>query len=91
MCYYYADLGLTIQVVLFDEAAWICTAEDAILHKLYWNGINPSERQISDAAGIVAVQRDTLDISYLRRWAEELEVSSVLEDLLAGRIAPKRT
>jgi hypothetical protein len=76
---------------LFGETAWICTAEDVILHKLYWNRMTPSERQIGDAAGVVAVQEQALDVEYLRRWSRELGVSDVLEDLLAGRIRPKKT
>ena len=38
---------------LLCEQAWIATAEDVILHKLYWDSLTPSERQISDAAGVV--------------------------------------
>ncbi len=80
-----------IQKTLFGEPAWICTAEDVILHKLYWNSITPSERQLGDAAGVVAVQSDSLDNNYLRQWAKELDVSLLLEDLLAGRSKPKQT
>ena len=73
------------------EQAWLATPEDVILHKLYWDRITPSERQRSDAAGVIAVQADRLDRAYLRHWASELGVSSVLEDLLSGRIRPKTT
>lgn len=80
-----------LAVTLFGEPAWICTAEDVVLHKLYWNKITPSERQLGDAAGVVAVQRDGLDLAYLRRWAPELQVSATLDDLLSGRTRPKQT
>lgn len=80
-----------MEVKLFEEPAWICTAEDVILHKLYWNSISPSERQMGDAAGVVAVQGDALDGQYLRHWAGELKVGNILEDLMAGRIRPKQT
>ena len=79
------------QVMLFGEPAWIGTAEDVILHKLYWNRITPSDRQIGDAAGVVAVQGDALHRDYLRHWARELKVSAELEDLLSGRTRPKST
>jgi hypothetical protein len=79
------------RVSLFGEPAWIATAEDTLLHKLYWNGITPSERQLGDAAGIVAVQRAELDRDYLESWARELGVADVLRDLLAGKIRPKST
>jgi hypothetical protein len=80
-----------MNVVVFGESAWIATKEDVILHKLYWNQITPSDRQLGDAAGIVAIQREQLDFDYLRRWAAELQVGSVLEKILDGTIKPKTT
>jgi hypothetical protein len=83
--------GRKLRHEILGETAWIATPEDVILHKLYWNQITPSERQLQDAAGVVSVQRGSLDESYLRRWAAELGVTTVLEDLLTGRIRPKST
>ena len=76
---------------LFNVWAWLATPEDVVLHKLYWNSITPSERQLGDAAGVVAVQRDALDLDYLRRRAKEMGVDATLEDLLSGAIRPKQT
>ena len=80
-----------IRVTLFGEPAWIATAEDVILHKLVWNRISPSDRQLGDAAGVVAVQADALDKNYLRQWAQELELAPELERLLSREIKPKQT
>ena len=80
-----------LSVNFLGESAWIATAEDVILHKLYWDLLTPSERQISDAAGVIAVQSDSLDRAYLQRWASELRVSEKLNKLLAGKIMPKTT
>jgi hypothetical protein len=80
-----------LRVTLFGEPAWITTAEDIILHKLVWNRMTPSDRQLGDAAGVMAVQADVLDKSYLRQWACDLLVSSELERLLSGEIKPKQT
>ena len=79
------------RVTLFGEPAWIATAEDVILHKLVWNRISPSDRQLGDAAGVVTVQADALDKSYLRHWAQELKLTGELERLLSGEISPKQT
>jgi hypothetical protein len=84
-------LGRRVSVTLFGEPAWITTAEDSILHKLLWNKITPSDRQLGDAAGIVAVQSAKLDRSYLTRWADLLAVSGELSRLLSGGIKPKGT
>jgi len=79
------------RVILFTEPAWICTAEDLVLHKLHWNAMSPSERQLADAAGVVAVQGEALDSDYMKHWARQLNVLDQLDDLLAGRIRPKQT
>ncbi len=80
-----------VQVSLFGTTAPIATAEDLILHKLYWNALTPSDRQLLDAAGIFAVQADTLDQDYLDRWAPLLSVNQVVSDLRSGKISPKGT
>jgi len=77
------------RVELFGQPAWIATAEDIILHKLHWNRITPSERQLSDAAGGWAVQAVKLDLDYLEQWASDLQVEQELHDLTSGRNKPK--
>ena len=80
-----------VEVTLFGQPAWIATAEDVVLHKLVWNRISPSERQLGDAAGIVAVQAEALDERYMRHWAGELGLVGEVERLLGGEIKPKNT
>lgn len=80
-----------LHVTLFDVPAWITTAEDIILHKLYWNRLSPSDRQLGDIAGVWAVQSGNLDVDYLRRWTRHLEVMREFDDLVAGKIRPKTT
>jgi hypothetical protein len=80
-----------LRVTLFGETASIATAEDVILHKLIWNQITPSERQLGDAAGIVAVQRENLDRDYLTKWATDLGVANSLTSLFSSRVHPKDT
>ena len=78
-------------VTIFGKSAWIATAEDVILHKLLWNNISPSDRQLGDAAGIVAVQRENLDRVYLEKWATDLFVIDQLNRLWRGEVGPKET
>lgn len=56
----------------------IATAEDTILAKLRWALLGGSDRQVADAAGVLAVQGDRLDHDYLDRWAAELGVTELL-------------
>ena len=70
---------------------WLASAEDVLLHKLRWNKLNPSDRQLFDAAGIWSVQEKQLDADYLTRWARELGVEDVLEQIRRGGLQPKAT
>jgi len=61
-------------------AAYVQTAEDALLSKLAWyrQGGEVSENQWRDVIGILKVQAERLDPRYLQKWAEELGVSDLL-------------
>ena len=76
---------------LFGVPAWIATAEDVVLHKLYWDKLTPSARQLGDAAGVFRVQKGALDEAYLRHWAAELGVTETLNRLFEGTLKPKST
>ena len=80
-----------LRVDIFGVPAWIATAEDIILHKLYWNQITPSERQLLDAAGVYAVQAESLDMPYLQRWSAVLGVDQEMAKLILGELKPKTT
>ncbi len=80
-----------LSVDLFGTPAWIATAEDVILHKPYWNTITPSDRQLQDAAGVFAVQADSLDQQYLAHWANSLGVGQQWNDQQSGKLKPKST
>lgn len=80
-----------LSVHLLGEQGWIATAEDVILHKLYWDSLTRSGRQVADAAGVIAVQSASLDRAYLEKWSGELGISEKLNKLLTGEIKPKST
>jgi hypothetical protein len=67
------------------QEAYVGAPEDVLLHKLIWNQITPSERQLADAAGIASVQAGQLDLDYLRGWAARQGTTDMLEAVLQGR------
>jgi len=71
--------------ILPSQPAYIASPEDVLLHKLVWNTITPSERQLADAAGIATVQARKLDLDYMRSWAVKQSTLSVLEEVLQGK------
>ena len=61
---------------------FVISPEDAILSKLEWAKAGESERQFHDAQGVAVVQWEILDKEYLHKWARELNVEDLLENLL---------
>ena len=46
----------------------VATAEDSVVSKLEWSKLGASARQIEDAAGILRVQGESLNLGYIERW-----------------------
>jgi len=67
-----------------DRFLYVYTPEDILLQKLRWYrmGGEASERQWRDILGIVLVQGSRLDLGYLRRGANRLDVPELLERAL---------
>jgi len=63
----------------------VATREDILLAKLWWFrlGDESSEQQRRDILGIIALNRNLLDHTYLDRWATELGVHDLLDRFLA--------
>jgi hypothetical protein len=57
-----------------DMSLTLATPEDVLIAKLEWSKMGDSERQLVDAAGILKMQSATLDIAYIERWVELLDL-----------------
>jgi hypothetical protein len=66
------------------KPVWMLAPEDVILSKLLWYRLSESERQLQDCIGVWKVQKDTLDVEYLRRWAERLSLTGLLDKVTAA-------
>jgi hypothetical protein len=68
-----------------EKSIDIVAAEDSVLLKLEWYrlGGETSDRQWTDVLHVLEVQRETIDIDYLKHWATELRVSDLLAKALA--------
>lgn len=59
---------------------WVSTPEDVVLSKLLWRVQTQSEVQWRDCVEVAATQK--LDVTYLRLWAAQLDISADIEKLL---------
>ena len=53
---------------------FVAAPEDILIAKLEWAKLGESERQLEDAASIIRVQGENLDVGYVERWIRELEL-----------------
>lgn len=67
-----------------EISANFASPEDTILSKFEWYrmGSEVSDRQWRDILGVLKTRAGELDIEYLRKWANELKVSDLLERAL---------
>ncbi|HET9253331.1 MAG TPA: hypothetical protein VFP58_14550 [Candidatus Eisenbacteria bacterium] len=61
---------------------YVASAEDILIAKLEWARKGGSERQIEDAAGILGLRGEELDLKYIERWIVELGLQ---DQLVAAR------
>ncbi len=63
-----------------DQRLFLASAEDVIVHKLYWYQLSGSlsERQWTDVLGVLQVQGEHLDYTYLDRMAHQRGVRDLL-------------
>lgn len=59
---------------LDGTSVYVASPEDVVLAKLEWAKLGASARQVEDAAGILRLQRENLDIAYVERWVAILEI-----------------
>jgi hypothetical protein len=66
------ELNRRTMVEIAGVTLYAATPEDVLLSKLEWAKGAESERQIDDAAGIIRVQGNNLDVGYIQQWVADL-------------------
>jgi hypothetical protein len=67
-----------------EQSVYVTSPEDVILSKLEWYrmGGEVSDRQWRDILGVLKTRAGELDLGFLRKWAQDLKVSDLLERAL---------
>lgn len=77
-------LSTALRIPGSGQTVNVSTAEYNIIAKLNWflksNGV--LERQIRDVISMIVINRDTLDLDYLRRWALFFGIEQLLDETL---------
>lgn len=69
------------RVKILDQIMTIASAEDTILQKLRWYKQAKIEKHFVDAAFVYQMQKDHLDMTYLRKWIQMLGVKRYFNQL----------
>ena len=64
------------------QSFWVASPEDLILSKLLWGKGTDSQKQWRDVLGVLKVQGETLDFTYMATWAVSLGLSETLAQAL---------
>jgi hypothetical protein len=68
------ELQRRVVMPIADVDAPTATAEDTVIAKLEWAKLGGSERQLSDVAGVLRVRAGSLDLGYIERWIDVLDL-----------------
>ena len=77
-----AELARRRPARLFDVDVFVISPEGSIVSKLRWASLSGSERQLRNAASVLAGCEGELDLEYVRREAEAAGVSALLNQIL---------
>ena len=61
------DRRVSIRSIELSAVVWLPTAEDVVIQKLRWG----RDKDLSDAADVIAVQNEVLDWHYIHLWTRE--------------------
>jgi hypothetical protein len=68
--------------ILPGRSGFVASPEDVILGKMWYYREGGSEKHLRDIAAIMQVSGQIIDLGYVARWAEQLELSDVWQAIL---------
>ncbi|MFH1380498.1 MAG: nucleotidyl transferase AbiEii/AbiGii toxin family protein [bacterium] len=72
-----------IKMIFQEQEIYVISPEDLIISKLMWGkSIGGSERQIKDCESIYALNRETINIEYIKKWTNVLRIHDELNKIM---------
>lgn len=62
------------KIKIFEKEVYITSPEDSIIKKLLWYKESDIDKHLDDALGVLEIQYNNMDFSYIEKWAQELNV-----------------
>lgn len=84
-----AEIARRAQRLVNDVPVDVASAEDTIVAKLQWSKAGGSERQLEDVAGILRLRGESLDVDYIARWVDALDLAAQWERAQVLADAPR--
>lgn len=81
------EFGRRAHANLLGTSAWIASPEDTIVAKLEWAVAAGSDRQLSDAAAMLDIGGESLDLAYIDAWVDSLGLRAAWSQAAALRSA----
>jgi hypothetical protein len=74
-----------VETVWAGRKAYLPRPEDVIVTKVRWSrGGKSRQKDVDDVRNVLAVQRDALDLAYIRSWADRHGTRERFEEILAS-------
>jgi hypothetical protein len=68
------ELSRRREIEVAGVRVYVASPEDVLIAKLDWAKQGGSHRQLEDAATIISTQGSDLDVAYIERWVEAMEL-----------------
>jgi hypothetical protein len=71
------EMKRRVETTILGVPVFVASPEDTIVAKLEWSSLSGgSERQRRDVAGILSTMRTEIDLAYVERWVDAMDLRS---------------
>jgi len=72
---------------IFNRAIYLITPEDLLISKLDWYKMTDVDKHYIDCIGIYKIQKEKLDINYIKTWTARKSTLSIFEEVSSANLS----